>query len=427
MVYGPWTKRTWSFTPLSNILHPMRPFHVVQRYTCMRVRIFMLCALFSVFHTLKAQKAEVEQILQQVNLDSLLFSVARLTGIEKVTINGQEQTIYSRYRNQLPNDWAATYLADRLQAYGYTPQNQYFDAMGKNVYAIKEGNLYPDRAFVICAHYDAIAVPYDQAVGADDNASGCSGVLEAARLLKDSNFPFTLIFVFFDEEEQGLLGSMAFNQQFDFDTYGIEAVFNLDMIGYDYNEDFKAEIHTRPYANSIELANKIIGLNDTFQIGLDLSIENPGTSASDHDAFWQTGKTAVLLIEDEQDFNRFYHTKHDSMQYFNDSFLYRNVCFAIASLCWFASDKDNTLSIDPGNTANPVIYPNPSNGRVWMDSREGGLLRVFAMDGKLLTQFPVHAGPNELDLSAWKSMGQVVLQLQAESGSFRSNVLFLMP
>lgn len=397
------------------------------RLTSMRVWIFTLCAFFSVFHTLKAQKAEVEQILQQVHLDSLLFSVAQLTGIEKVSINGQEQTIYSRYRSQVPNDWAATYLADRLQAYGYTPQNQYFDALGKNVYAIKEGNLYPDRAFVICAHYDAIAIPYDQAVGADDNASGCSGVLEAARLLKDSDFPFTLIFIFFDEEEQGLLGSMAFNQQFDFDKYGIEAVFNLDMIGYDYNEDFKAEIHTRPYANSIELANKIIGLNDTFQIGLNLSIENPGTNASDHDAFWQTGKTAVLLIEDEQDFNRFYHTKHDSMQYFNDSFLYRNVCFAIASLCWFASDKDNTLSLEPGQTAGLGVYPNPTNGRLWLESPEAGQVRIYALDGKLLAQFPVEAGKNELDLSVWKSVGQVVIQLQGESNSFRSNMLFLNP
>lgn len=405
----------------------MRPSAPFMRYTTMRVRIFMLCALLSVFHTLKAQKAEVEQIIQQVHLDSLLFSVAQLTGIEKVTINGQEQTIYSRYRNQVPNDWAATYLADRLQAYGYTPQNQYFDAMGKNVYAIKEGNLYPNRAFVICAHYDAIAIPYDQAVGADDNASGCSGVLEAARLLKDSDFPFTLIFIFFDEEEQGLLGSTAFNQQFDFDSYGIEAVFNLDMIGYDYNEDSKAEIHTRPYANSMELANKIIGLNDTFQIGLDLSIENPGTTASDHDAFWQTGKTAVLLIEDEQDFNRFYHTKHDSMQYLNDSFLYRNVCFAIASLCWFASDKDNTLNVEMPLEGAFRFYPNPSSGKVWIESKEPARVLLYGLDGKQVGSLAIDAGKSELDLGNWRAMGCVLIHVQGEQDSFRSKLLFLNP
>ncbi|MHB1278970.1 MAG: M20/M25/M40 family metallo-hydrolase [Bacteroidia bacterium] len=393
----------------------------------MRVRIVLLCALLSVFHTLKAQKAEVKQILQQVHLDSLLFSVAQLTGIEKVTINGQEQTIYSRYRSQVPNDWAATYLADRLQTYGYTPQNQYFDALGKNVYAIKEGNLYPDRAFVICAHYDAIAIPYDQAVGADDNASGCSGVLEAARLLKDSDFPFTLIFIFFDEEEQGLLGSMAFNQQFDFDNYGIEAVFNLDMIAYDYNEDFKAEIHTRPHANSVELAAKIIGLNDTFRIGLDLSIEDPGTTASDHDAFWQTGKTAVLLIEDEQDFNRFYHTKHDSMQYFNDSFLYRNVCFAIASLCWFASDKDNTLNVDVPVESTFRYYPNPSSGKIWIESPEQAAILLYSLDGKLVGNKVIEAGKTELDLSAWQSLGCVLIHVQGEQNSLRSKLLFLNP
>lgn len=405
----------------------MRPSLAFSRYTCMRVWIFTLCAFFSVLHTLKAQKAEVEQILQQVHLDSLLFSVAQLTGVEKVMINGQEQNIYSRYRNQAPNEWAALYLADRLLAYGYTPQYQYFDALGKNVYAIKEGNLYPDRTFVISAHYDAIAIPYDQAVGADDNASGCSGVLEAARLLKDSDFPFTLIFVFFDEEEQGLVGSIAFNQQFDFDTYEIEAVFNLDMIGYDDNHDFKAEIHTRPYTNSMELADKIIGLNDTFQIGLDLSIENPGTTASDHDAFWQTGRTAILLIEDKQDFNRYYHTKYDSMQYFNDSFLYRNVCFAIASLCWFASDKDNTLKVDVPAEGSFRFYPNPNSGKVWIESQENVQVFLYGLDGKNVGSMAIDAGKTELDLSEWRGLGCVLIHVQGEANSFRSKVLFLNP
>jgi len=395
------------------------------RYASMRVWILLLCPFLSVFHTLKAQKAEVEQILAEVNLDSLLFTVKQLTGIEPVSINGQLQVIYSRYINQTPNAWAGIYLKNRLEGYGYAVSQQLFNATGENIIAYKEGNLYPNKAFVICAHYDAIAIPYDKAIGADDNASGCAAVMEAARLLKDSDFPFSVYFVFFDEEEQGLLGSTAFNQQFDFAQKEIRAVFNLDMIAYDDNLDNRAEIHTQPFANSVELANKIIGLNDTFQIGLDLSIVNPGTTASDHDAFWQNNKSAILLIEDKKDFNRYYHTKFDSIQYFHDSFFYKNSVFAIASFCWFASDKDNTLDIPDMDEPEFSIYPNPSNGKIWMDNLEEGIVKIYALDGRLVHTQKLPAGKNQLDQHGWMNETQVIVKFQTERHSFQAKLLLL--
>lgn len=397
------------------------------RYASMRVWILLLCPFLSAFHTLNAQKAEVEQILAEVNLDSLLFTVKQLTGIEPVLINGQPQKIYSRYINQTPNVWAGIYLENRLATYGYQTSKQLFAATGENIIGYKEGNLYPNKAFVICAHYDAIAIPYDQAIGADDNASGCAAVMEAARLLKDGDFPFSLYFVFFDEEEQGLVGSNAFQEQFDFDQHEIRAVFNLDMIAYDDNLDNRAEIHTRPYANSIELANKIIGLNDTFNIGLDLIIVNPGTTASDHDAFWQNDKTAILLIEDDKDFNRYYHTKFDSIQYFHDSFFYKNSAFAIAALTWFASDKDNTLSIKSMDEPSLSLYPNPSNGNLTLLHEEAGMLEIYTLDGKLLGRFTTKAGRNTISIKHGDHSQHVIMKFHTESHSFRPKLLLLTP
>lgn len=405
----------------------MRRFPSALRYASMRAWILLLCPFLSVFHTLKAQKAEVEQILAEVNLDSLLFTVQQLTGIEPAMINGQPQKIYSRYISQTPNAWAGIYLQNRLRAYGYTISRQLFSASGENIIAYKEGNLYPNKAFVICAHYDAIAIPYDQAVGADDNASGCAAVMEAARLLKDSDFPFSLYFVFFDEEEQGLIGSNAFQEQFDYDQHEIRAVFNLDMIAYDDNLDNRAEIHTRPYANSIELANKIIGLNDTFQIGLDLSIKNPGTTASDHDAFWQNDKTAILLIEDKMDFNRYYHTKFDSIQYFHDSFFFKNTQFAIAALCWFASDKDNTLQLKSMEEPELSLYPNPTSGKLTFIHEKAGNLSIYSMDGRLLSTFSTLAGHNEISLDPVNEIQHVIVKFRTEEHAFRPKLLLLTP
>lgn len=405
----------------------MRLFHHQSRSKGMRVGLLLLGAFLSVFHTLKAQKAEVEQILHEVNLDSLLFTAKQLTGIEPVKINGQNQIIYSRYKNQTPNAWAAIYLHDRLMSYGYAPYYEYFDALGQNVVAVKQGTLYPDKLFIICAHYDAIAVPYDQAIGADDNASGCSAVMEAARLLQNKDLPFSVMFAFFDEEEQGLLGSQDFAGDFDFGQYEIRGVINLDMIAYDDNKDYQAEIHTQDYGNSVELANKIIGLNDTFNIGLQLRIVNPGTTASDHDAFWQKNQTAILLIEDDNDFNRYYHTKYDSITYYHDSFFYRNTQFAIASLLWFASDKDNDLFTPTPENNLFSIYPNPSHGQIHLKTEIAGRIEVYGTDGRAIYTQNISPGENLIHLDQPDKTQQVLVRFIREDGSYQSKWLLLAP
>jgi len=54
---------------------------------------------------------------------------------------------------------------------------------------VQEGYLYPEKQFIICAHYDAVDV-----YCADDNATGVAAVIEAARILSQYNFKYTLIY-----------------------------------------------------------------------------------------------------------------------------------------------------------------------------------------------------------------------------------------
>ncbi|MBI1221007.1 MAG: M20/M25/M40 family metallo-hydrolase [Bacteroidetes bacterium] len=406
----------------------MLRFALFPRSASMRAGILLLGAFLSVFHTLKAQKAEIEQILHEVNLDSLLFSVKQLTGIEPVLIHGQPQIIYSRYKTQTPNAWAAMYLHDRMQAYGYETSYENFEATGQNIIALKKGTLYPEKIFLMCAHYDAIALPYDHATGADDNGSGCAAVLEAGRLLKDLSLPFSIMFVFFDEEEQGFIGSNHFVQNFNFKQTEIRATFNLDMIAYDDNHDFKASINTRDYGNSVELANKIIGLNDTFQIGLNLNILNPGSTSSDHESFWEYNKTAVFLAEDDKDFNRYWHTKYDSITYFNDSFFYRNTQFAIASMLWFASNKYNDLAVQSINKV-PVFqaFPNPAKAQFTVYTESNGILEIYQLDGKQIHTQEIINGNNPIQIDVGNKPRNILLRFMNESGSIQSKWLLLIP
>ena len=88
------------------------------------------------------------------------------------------------------------------------------------------------------------------APGADDNASGTAAVIEAARIFSQYDFPFTIIYALWDEEEQGLIGSEYYATQAANAGDSILGVINLDMIGYDGNGDGNADVHNSSVANT---------------------------------------------------------------------------------------------------------------------------------------------------------------------------------
>ena len=99
-----------------------------------------------------------------------------------------------------------------------------------------------DEAVIVGAHYDHLGyggegsgslAPDLRAIhnGADDNASGSAGLLEAARLLAASPPARTVIFAAFSGEEEGLLGSQHLVQHLPVAKERVVAMLNLDMVG----------------------------------------------------------------------------------------------------------------------------------------------------------------------------------------------------
>jgi hypothetical protein len=322
------------------------------------------------FQETQGQRTEVSYLLSKVNKDTLMHQINRLCGYDTVAISGVKQTIKSRYENTKGNENAGLWLLEQLRTYNLTPNDHSFSSLGKNIYAIKRGSVYPDKAFMICAHYDAIAAQTEEAKGADDNASGVAAVLEAARILKDTSLAFTIVFAFFDEEEQNLVGSKAFTPYWFDKDIDLQGVINLDMIGHDKNNDGKMEIHSRPFGFSQGLANHIIQSNEKYTIGLIPEIRDPGTRASDHASFWDINVSAVMLIEHRLDFNPYYHTRFDLPEYLNDSFLYKNTKLALASLLDMASNKNFVLNVtyDNAKIGEFNVFPNPSFGSFEVES-----------------------------------------------------------
>lgn len=104
-----------------------------------------------------------------------------------------------------------------------------------SVLAIQRGTLDPGRIVMMTADIDSrVSDPMDStsdSPGANDNASGMAGALEAARVLSRRSFPGTIIYAGLSGEEQGLFGGKIVAEHALQDGWRIKAVLNNDMIG----------------------------------------------------------------------------------------------------------------------------------------------------------------------------------------------------
>jgi len=104
-----------------------------------------------------------------------------------------------------------------------------------NVIAIQRGTSDPNRYVIMSGDIDSRASdgsdPLTDAPGANDNASGMAGTMEAARVLSRYEFGASIVYVGLSGEEQGLFGGQKMAAEAKAAGWAIEAVLNNDMIG----------------------------------------------------------------------------------------------------------------------------------------------------------------------------------------------------
>ena len=170
-----------------------------------------------------------------------------------------------------------------------------------NVVGILRGTDPNAKAIVLGAHYDHLGRGNESSLapsqigqihnGADDNASGTSGLIELARVLSAGpRFKRTLIFAAFSGEELGLLGSKHMVEEPPIPLDQVDAMLNMDMIG-------------RPKGHKVLVGG--VGTSPVFPALLDhagqgraLKIEaSKGVeSASDHEEFYQKGVPVLFFF-----------------------------------------------------------------------------------------------------------------------------------
>ena len=110
------------------------------------------------------------------------------------------------------------------------------DITASNIIGVLEGRSKKDEFVIISAHYDHLGIRQKEGQldsiynGANDDASGVTGVLTLAEFFKNKGTnERTIIFVAFTGEEMGLIGSTHFGKGIDARKY--VAGINIEMIG----------------------------------------------------------------------------------------------------------------------------------------------------------------------------------------------------
>ncbi|WP_343658380.1 M20/M25/M40 family metallo-hydrolase [Chryseobacterium sp.] len=129
-----------------------------------------------------------------------------------------------------------TWIKNKYLSYGYNASQieespfTFGSTSSKNLIITKTGTLYPNKYVIICGHFDTIYGP-----GVNDNGSGTSIILEAARILKNVSTEYSIKFIHFSGEEQGLKGSSHYVNNVVYQggvrKLDIKLVFNLDQVG----------------------------------------------------------------------------------------------------------------------------------------------------------------------------------------------------
>ncbi len=263
----------------------------------------------------------------------------------------------TKYNNLVSaKDW----IKNKYQSYGYTDiVEDSFTYNGRtvsNIVVTKMGDTYPNIFVIIDGHYDTIG-----GVGANDNGSGTSLLLEIARVIKDVPTAYSIKFIHFTVEEQGLFGSKHYA---DITSAGLDIryVFNIDEVGGISGMTNDTITCERDQGNpsSNNYASQV--LTDELATSMTLySSLNTNLSyayASDYMPFEDNGEVITGLFETNE--SPYRHTSNDIIANMDIPYVFEITKGALGALLYFAQANQQLAQEDLQDTLQEIkIFPNP--------------------------------------------------------------------
>ncbi|WP_412984072.1 M28 family peptidase [Pontimicrobium sp. IMCC45349] len=260
---------------------------------------------------------------------------------------------------------AQAWIKGRYESLGYTDiVEQPFSYSGgttNNIIITKTGTVYPNTYLIIDAHYDTINGP-----GTNDNGSGTVLLMELARLLKDVDTEYSIKFIHFSGEEDGLIGSNYYvTNTVNPENLDISLVFNIDEVGGINgmaNDTIVCEEDTsNPPHNNAASSAATATLATCIGLYSSLNTEISYAYASDYIPFENNGEIITGLYEKNETPHA--HTSTDLLINMDVNYLTEVTKGSLGAALHFAIGVD-TLSTPEVTINGFSIFPNPSKGQI---------------------------------------------------------------
>ena len=264
-------------------------------------------------------------------------------------------------------DW----LKSKYTSFGYTVSQMQEDSytysgspsVCKNLIVTKVGTLYPNTYVIVCGHYDSIG-----GTGTNDNGSGLVSILETARLLKNIPTEYSIKFINFSGEEDGLRGSQHYVSSVVNATtpkLDIRLVLNIDEVGgvADLTND---TITCERDTNNSPSTNNAVSSEMTDQLIACVGLYSPLNAhlsyayASDYMSFQSNNEIITGLFETNETDHK--HTNTDLLIYMDPVYNYNVAKVLIGATMHFAVAATSALGNDSFQNDNQVsFFPSPAS------------------------------------------------------------------
>ena len=272
-------------------------------------------------------------------------------------------------------DNTLTWLKNKYLSYGYTASQITEDsytytgstAVCKNLVVTKIGTLYPNTFIIIDGHYDSIS-----GTGTNDNGSGLVCILEVARLLQNIPTQYSIKFINFSGEEDGLFGSKHFVTSVVNATtpkMNIKLVFNLDEVGGVagmVNNTITCERDmSNPTSNNAASASVTNELMACVRLYSPLNTFLDRAYASDYMSFQNNDEVITGFFEKNETTHK--HTPTDFLINMDPIYNYNVAKAAIGAMLHFSVVDTSMSNEEFESSFQGSIYPNPTNETLYIN------------------------------------------------------------
>lgn len=296
-------------------------------------------------------------VVDQVSSSNILNN---LTEFENLGVKRRGTTALQNTLDWLKAEYLSYgYTAAQMQEYSFTNGT----ATCKNLVVTKVGTLYPNTFVIICGHYDTIT-----GKGTNDNGSGVVTIFEVARLLQNIPTEYSIKFINFSGEEDGLIGSQHFVSTVVNATnpkMNIKLVFNIDEVGGRanmVNNTITCERDTgSPTANNAASNTVTNELINCVQLYSPLNTYLSYAYASDYMPFEDNNEVITGFFETNETPHR--HTATDLLVNMDPVYVYNIAKAATGAMLHFAVAA-TTLSQETPIVNQVSFYPSPAKGTI---------------------------------------------------------------